>query len=56
MAIVINAYQQLINYLAEKATPEELLTFNLSEDEQERAGELPQKMPKTCSHQKKNAN
>ena len=43
MAIVINAYQQLINYLAEKATPEELLAFNLSDDEQERASELLEK-------------
>ncbi|HRF94294.1 MAG TPA: hypothetical protein PLZ51_03825 [Aggregatilineales bacterium] len=43
MAIVINAYQQLINYLAEKATPEELLAFNLSDDEQERARELLEK-------------
>jgi hypothetical protein len=40
MAIVISAYQQLINYLAEKATPEELLAFNLTEDEQEHAREL----------------
>lgn len=43
MAIVIEAYQQLIDYLAEKATPEQLLAFQLSDDEQERAYDLLEK-------------
>ncbi|MCU0479954.1 MAG: hypothetical protein MUE54_01930 [Anaerolineae bacterium] len=43
MSVVINAYQQLIDYLAEKATPEQLLAFQLSDAEQERARELLEK-------------
>lgn len=43
MAIVINAYHQLVEYLAQHATSEQLLAFQLSDEEQEHARELLEK-------------
>lgn len=34
------AFEELVSYLAEKATPEEILAFEASEDAQSRAEEL----------------
>lgn len=39
-AVIISAYQQLVEYLAQKASPQEILDFNISEEEQERARTL----------------
>ncbi len=36
-------FQELLDFLVEKASPQELLTFNVSEDAQKRADELTEK-------------
>lgn len=38
--VITNAYQELVEYLARKASPQELLDFRLSEAEQEHARDL----------------
>lgn len=38
--IITPSYQELVNYLAEKAPPEEILAFQVSEVAQNRAEEL----------------
>lgn len=40
---VISPYTSFIEYLLEKMTPEEILAYQASEDEQERAEELTEK-------------
>jgi hypothetical protein len=39
-ANVLPAFDAFLDYLVEKATPQEILAFSVSEEEQERAGEL----------------
>jgi methylase of polypeptide subunit release factors len=40
MAAMLPAYDTFLDYLVEKATPQEILAFAVSEEQQERATEL----------------
>lgn len=40
MATMLPAYDTFLDYLVEKATPQEILAFRVSEEQQERASEL----------------
>jgi hypothetical protein len=51
--IITPSYQELVIYLAEKATPEEILAFHVSEAVQFRAEELTERTKQATSLPKK---